>query len=103
VLGIIIASIAAFIQFNSFNSVLLVWAVFAIGHSIDQIYLTPKLIGDSVGLHPVAVIFAVLAGGNLFGFVGVLLAIPASALIMVLIRYLHQQYHKSHLYKDKAK
>lgn len=99
IVGIIIASVAAFIQLGGFTSVILVWVVFAIGHVIDQVYLTPKLVGERVGLHPVIVIFAILAGGNLFGFVGVLLALPAAALIMVLVRYFHQQYHKSRLYK----
>lgn len=97
--GIIVASIAAFIQFGSFTPMLFVWLLFIIGNIFEQAYLTPKLVGESVGLHPVAVIFAILAGGNLFGFVGVLLAIPASALIMVWVRYLHHQYHESKLYK----
>ena len=61
-------------------------------------FLTPKLVGDRIGLHPVAVIFAVLAGGQLFGFVGVLLALPVAAVIAVILRYLHEQYKASTMY-----
>lgn len=99
IVGIIAASIAAFVQFGSYTSVLLVWLVFVIAHVIDNVFLTPKLIGDRIGLHPIAVIFAILAGGSIFGFVGVLLALPVAASLMVWLRYLYQQYHKSKLYK----
>ena len=60
--------------------------------------LTPWLVGDKIGLHPVAVIFAVLAGGQLFGFVGVLLALPLAAVVMVFVRYLHGRYLVSEYY-----
>lgn len=99
IIGIIIASIAMYVQDGSFTSVLLVWLVFAIGHVLDNALLTPRLVGDRIGLHPVAVIFAILAGGSLFGFVGVLLALPVASFIMVWIRYLNKQYLKSNLYK----
>jgi predicted PurR-regulated permease PerM len=99
IVGIIIASVVAFMQFGGFT-VLLVWVVFVGGNVIDNLFLTPKLVGNRIGLHPVAVIFAILAGGELFGFLGVLLALPAAASIMVWIRYLNQQYHKSELYKS---
>jgi hypothetical protein len=62
--------------------------------------LVPKLVGDKIGLHPVAVIFAVLAGGYLFGFLGVLLALPAASVIMVLLRYLLERYRMSELYNE---
>ena len=61
--------------------------------------LTPWLVGDRIGLHPVAVIFAILAGGQLFGFLGVLVALPLAAVIMVLLRYAHEQYRASELYR----
>jgi predicted PurR-regulated permease PerM len=61
-------------------------------------FLTPKLVGDRIGLHPVAVIFAVMAGGTLFGFTGVLLALPVSAVIMVLLRHAHDRYLGSSFY-----
>ena len=92
IIGIVIAVVAALVQFGTLSSVLWVLLVFAIGHSIENFYLTPKLIGDRIGLHPVVVIFAILAGGSLFGFFGVLLALPAAAVIMVLLRHVHEQY-----------
>ena len=60
--------------------------------------LTPLLVGDKIGLHPVAVIFAVMAGGQLFGFVGVLLALPVAAVVMVLLRHVHDVYKSSDIY-----
>ena len=72
--------------------------VFGIGQVIEGMLLTPLLVGDRIGLHPVAVIFAVLAGGQLFGFIGVLLGLPAAAVIAVLLRYAHERYMKSELY-----
>lgn len=100
IIGISAAIIAAFVQFGTLTSVLLVCLVFVIGQVLESVFLTPKLVGDRIGLHPVAVIFAVLAGGALFGFFGVLLALPAAAVIMVLIRYLVQRYHDSRLYQS---
>jgi predicted PurR-regulated permease PerM len=99
IIGIVAASVAAYVQFNTFSSVLLVWLVFIIGHMLEHMYLTPKLVGNRIGLHPVAVIFAILAGGKLFGFFGVLLALPAAAVIMVWLRFLMTHYHASHVYR----
>lgn len=99
IVGIVSASIAAFVQFGTFYSVFLVWIVFLIGQGIESTLLTPNLVGDRIGLHPVAVIFSILAGGSLFGFFGVLLALPVAAVIMVLVRYLNQRYRKSKLYQ----
>jgi predicted PurR-regulated permease PerM len=95
--GLFIAIIAALVQFGTMSSVLWVLLVFVIGHSVENFYLTPKLIGDRIGLHPVVVIFSILAGGTLFGFFGVLLALPVAAVIMVLLRNLHQHYHKNEI------
>lgn len=64
--------------------------------------LTPMLVGDRIGLHPVAVIFAILAGGQLFGFTGVLLALPVAAVIMVLLRHAHDFYKLSDLYGESS-
>jgi predicted PurR-regulated permease PerM len=64
--------------------------------------LTPLLVGDRIGLHPVVVIFAVLAGGQLFGFLGVLLALPAAAALNVVVRHLHGRYKRSGLYERAA-
>lgn len=73
-------------------------AVFMVGQALEGMVLTPLLVGDRIGLHPVAVIFAILAGGELFGFTGVLLALPVAAVIMVLIRHVHDLYKKSDIY-----
>lgn len=99
IIGITTATIAAFVQFGEFKYVLLVWLVFAIGQMLESVFLTPNLVGDRIGLHPVAVIFAVLAGGSLFGFFGVLLALPVAAVIMVWLRFLTKHYQASNLYK----
>lgn len=77
-----------------------VLAVFTVGQLLEGMLLTPWLVGDRIGLHPVAVIFAVLAGGQLFGFAGVLLALPVAAVIRVLLRHVHERYTLSALYAD---
>ncbi|WP_455365561.1 AI-2E family transporter, partial [Kaarinaea lacus] len=72
--------------------------VFAVGQSLEGMVLTPLLVGDKIGLHPVAVIFAVMAGGQLFGFVGILVALPVAAVVVVLLRYIYGVYTESELY-----
>lgn len=99
IVGIIVASIAAYLQFGTFISVVPVLLLFAVGQTLDGMFITPKLVGGRIGLHPVAVIFAVLAGGTLFGFFGVLLALPVASIIMVLARFFNQRYQSSPLYK----
>jgi predicted PurR-regulated permease PerM len=98
-IGIVSATAAALVQFGNFNAVLMVWAVFAVGQAIEGWVLQPYLVGDKIGLHPVAVIFAIMAGGQLFGFVGMLLALPVAAVIMVLLRHAHEHYQQSRLYQ----
>ena len=98
IVGIIAAILAALFQFQELMPLLYVAIVFGIGQMLEGMLLTPLLVGDRIGLHPVAVIFAVLAGGQLFGFVGVLLALPVAAVIAVVLRYLHSEYKKSALY-----
>lgn len=100
--GIVSATIAAIIQFGHFNDVLLVWAVFAVGQALEGWILQPYFVGDRIGLHPVAVIFAIMAGGQLFGFVGMLLALPVAAVIMVLLRHGHALYQQSRLYQGAS-
>ncbi len=100
--GVVAASIAALAQFGDLWSVVPVLAVFGVGQMLEGIWLTPWLIGNKIGLHPVAVIFAVLAGGQLFGFLGVLLALPAASLIMVLLRHIHGFYKMSELYSGEV-
>ena len=98
IVGIVLASLAAYLQFHEFMPLLGVIAVFGVGQALEGMLLTPLLVGDKIGLHPVAVIFAVLAGGQLFGFVGILLALPVAAVMMVLVRYAHEHYLRSSLY-----
>lgn len=100
IIGILIASIVAILQFHSLMSVIPVLIVFGIGQMISDLALTPALIGDRIGLHPVAVLFAVLAGGHLFGFFGVLLALPVAAIIAVLLRHAQDKYLQSAFYGD---
>jgi predicted PurR-regulated permease PerM len=96
--GVIAALIAAVFQFQDLLHPVLVLVVFAAGQTMEGMVLTPKLVGDRVGLHPVAVIFAVLAGGQLFGFLGILLALPVASALNVLVGYMHQRYRESGLY-----
>lgn len=88
VVGVILGTLAAWTQFGEFAAVIQVWAVFAVGQLLEGLVITPWLVGERVGLHPVAVIFALLAFGHLFGFFGVLLAIPAAAALLVAMRHL---------------
>lgn len=99
-IGILLALIAAIVQVQGFDWTLLILigVVFTIGQLVESYVLTPRLVGDRIGLHPVAVIFAVLAGGQLFGFLGMLLALPAAAVINVLLRFAHERYTHSRLY-----
>tara|TARA_R110000868_G_scaffold411652_2_gene706809 strand:+ start:52696 stop:53736 length:1041 start_codon:yes stop_codon:yes gene_type:complete len=102
IVGIVAASVAAYFQFYEWLPLLWVALVFGVGQVLESVLLTPMLVGDRIGLHPVAVIFAVMAGGQLAGFVGVLLALPVAAVIMVWLRHLHAHYKSSELY-DVAK
>ncbi|OOG66080.1 AI-2E family transporter [Rhodanobacter sp. B04] len=102
IIGFIAAIVAALVQYGDWTHLLLVCGVFAIGQLLEGYVLVPKLVGDKIGLHPVAVIFAVLAGGSLFGFLGVLLALPAASVIMVLLRYLLERYRMSELYNEEG-
>ena len=97
-LGLVAALIVAVFQFQDVLHPVLALLVFAVGQSLEGMVLTPKLVGDRVGLHPVAVIFAVLAGGQLFGFLGILLALPVASALNVLVGYLHQKYRVSRVY-----
>lgn len=101
IIGIVVAGVVAFMQFQDPIVLAYVGIVFTIGQILEGMVLTPLLVGDRIGLHPVAVIFAILAGGQLFGFVGVLLALPVAAVIMVLLRHLHEGYKSSSLYASE--
>ncbi|KLD69329.1 AI-2E family transporter [Xanthomonas pisi] len=98
--GIVLALLAAVVQAQGLDLKLLigVGVVFTVGQLLESYVLTPRIVGDKIGLHPVAVIFAVMAGGQLFGFLGMLLALPVAAVANVLLRYAHEQYTRSDLY-----
>lgn len=98
--GFVVSMGIALAQFDSWGSIAQVVAVFMVGQFIEGNFLTPKLVGDNVGLHPVWVMFALLAGGVLLGFLGLMIAVPVAAIIGVLIRYAIEQYKESSLYLE---
>lgn len=98
IIGLVVAFGVALIQFSDPLSFVLIASVFGIGQSIDAAFLTPNLVGGRVGLHPVWIIFALMAGGALFGFTGVLLAVPMASIIGVLVRFGISNYRESSLY-----
>lgn len=98
IIGVSAAVIASLVTQGDMFHLLLVLGVFAVGQTIEGAVLIPWLVGDRIGLHPVAVIFSIMAGGQLFGFLGVLLALPVAAVVMVLLRYGHEQYRASAMY-----
>ncbi|MFF7109959.1 AI-2E family transporter [Pseudomonas sichuanensis] len=101
IIGIGAALVAGLFQFSGdLYPMLGIVAVFMVGQALEGMVLTPMLVGDRIGLHPVAVIFAILAGGELFGFTGVLLALPVAAVIMVLLRHVHDLYKESDMYGE---
>jgi len=100
IIGIVAAAIAALMQFGDVTTLVYVLIVFGIGQVLESMLLTPLLVGDKIGLHPVAVIFAIMAGGQLFGFVGILVALPVAAMIMVLLRHMHSRYKSSSAYGE---
>ena len=97
-LGLALALTAAILQFPDWSGVIAVAVIYGAGQVIEGFFLTPRLVGERIGLNPLAVIFALLAFGQLFGFVGVLLALPASAVLMVAFRHLKRHYLRSSFY-----
>lgn len=98
-LGMILAVLAGLLEFSTLEQLIPIFVVYGIGQIIESFWLTPTIVGDRIGLHPIMVIFALLAGGQLFGFTGVLLALPASAAIAVALRYVRTSYMHSDLYQ----
>ncbi len=96
--GVALGIVAAGVQFHDLWHLGLVLVVFGIGQMLEGMILTPLLVGDRVGLHPVTVIFAVMVGGHLFGFLGILLALPLASVLMVLVRHAHELYKASAWY-----
>jgi len=99
-LGLTLALIAAVLQFDGVQGLVLVAVIYGFGQFIESFILTPRLVGERIGLQPLTVIFALLAFGHLFGFVGVLLALPGSAILAVAFRHLRTQYINSSFYRQ---
>ena len=100
-IGLILAVLAGVLQFASIKAIVMVAVVYGIGQVVESFYLTPRMVGERIGLHPLAVIFALLAFGQVFGFVGVLIALPLSAVLLVAIRRIMRRYLTSKLYKGQ--
>lgn len=99
-LGLLLALLAGLLQFAApGQAVLMVAVVYGLGQMLESFVLTPRLVGERIGLHPLAVILALMAFGQLLGFVGVLMALPASAVLLVALRRLRQTYMTSPLYR----
>ena len=99
-LGLALALIAAILQFDGWQGLLPIAIIYGVGQIIESFFLTPLLVGERIGLHPLAVIFALLAFGQLFGFVGILLALPASAILSVVFGHLRRHYLNSSFYNQ---
>lgn len=97
-LGLILALIAAMLQFSGFHGLIAVAIVYGLGQVLESFFLTPRLVGERIGLHPLVVIFALMAFGQLFGFVGVLLALPTSAIMSVIVKHVRMHYLSSSFY-----
>ena len=102
-IGMFIAIVISFLQYDNYLMTMLVIAIFLIGQFIEGNFITPKLVGKKVGIHPVLIIFALLAGASLFGFLGILFAIPFIAVLGVIARFAASKYLKSNLYLSKEK
>ena len=100
ILGLVLATLAAAMQFTAFGSVLLVWVMFGLGQFLEGFVVTPWLVGDRIGLHPLMVIFALLAFGQVLGFFGLLLALPLAAILLVVLRHARQSYLASAMFKQ---
>ena len=99
--GLVLAILAGLLQFASIKVLVMVAVVYGIGQMLESLVLTPRLVGERIGLHPLAVIFALLAFGQVFGFVGVLIALPLSAVLLVALRRIKQRYITSRLYQGQ--
>lgn len=101
--GLVLATLAGLLEFSAQSglgyTVVMVAVVYGLGQLLESFFLTPRLVGERIGLHPLAVIFALLAFGQLLGFVGVLIALPVSAVLLVAIRRIRQGYLASGLYR----
>ncbi|MGM0516192.1 MAG: AI-2E family transporter [Pseudomonadota bacterium] len=101
IVGVLLALLAMYLQADSLLPLLFVLAVFGVGQVLETVAWQPRFVGNEIGMHPVAVIFAVMAGGQLFGFFGILLALPVSAVLIVLGRHGLESYRQSRFYVDR--
>jgi predicted PurR-regulated permease PerM len=97
--GLLLAALSGFLEMAPMQATIMLVVVFGVGQLIEGFVLTPRLVGERIGLHPLAVIFALLAFGQLLGFVGVLMALPASAVLLVALRRMRERYMASRLYE----
>jgi predicted PurR-regulated permease PerM len=97
-IGLLLAALSGFLEMAPMQAGVMLLVVFGVGQLLESFVLTPRLIGERIGLHPLVVIFALLAFGQLLGFVGVLIALPASAVLLVALRRLRERYFASRLY-----
>jgi len=100
--GLVLATLTSLLQFDTYTPLYWVWGIFFVANMLEGYVFVPLLVGDRIGLHPVAVIFALLAFGQLFGFFGVLLALPASAALLVYLRHLRSKYLISSVYNARS-
>lgn len=99
--GLLLATLAALLQFGSWQGLLMVWAVFGVGQFLESFFITPKIVGDRIGLSPFWVIFSLMAFGQLMGFVGMLVGLPLAAVTLVLLREGADVYFLSRFYRHK--
>lgn len=99
-LGLFLALTSAVLQFEGMHGLVSVAIVYGIGQMLESFILTPKLVGERIGLHPLTVIFALMAFGQLFGFIGILIALPASAVLSVAVKHLRRAYLNSSFYRQ---
>jgi predicted PurR-regulated permease PerM len=99
-LGFLLAIISGFLQFGHVHDLIPILVVFGLGQVLESMALTPYIVGDRIGLHPLVVIFALMAGGQIFGFAGILLALPVSAAIAVGVKHAKQRYVGSDFYNE---
>ena len=99
--GLLLATVAALLQFSTWHGLAMVWIVFGIGQFLESFIVTPKIVGDRIGLSPFWVIFSLMAFGQLMGFVGMLAGLPLAAVTLVLLREGVNAYFHSRFYKHK--
>lgn len=100
--GALISTLFAIFKFHDLAHPLLVMAIFATGHLLDGYFLNPKLVGRQIGLHPVFVIFSLILGGKMFGVIGLIISVPAAAVINYLLKVLFEAYQKSKFYSGNS-